>query len=1005
MRLGLRDKILLITTVVLVVGLLGIATVSGYFVTGLITQAQVSRSQAIARSLAIQLERIVSLGIRLDELHGFDELCEEAVRGNAGIDFALVVDPEGRVLFNSVGARLGLESRRMIADAPPIEGQAFITEDGGHAVSHPVLGTGQQRLASILVGFPESLIEKERTKLFAIIIGIGLLAILGAGLLLYLVLARHVFQPITDFVADIERIRRGERRYDERLQTRGEDELAGMVGGFNGLLDQIAERESELRAAKEAAEAANYSKSTFLANMSHEIRTPMNAILGLTHMAGQNVVDDTTRRQLAKIADAARHLLGVLNDILDLSRIEAGRLVIKPCDFELDAVFGNVFAMTGQGATEKGLDLVADIDPRLYRVLHGDAMRLGQVLVNYVSNAIKFTDHGHVVVSAEILEQQAGSARVRFSVGDTGIGIAEDIQGRLFDPFEQVDASTTRRHGGSGLGLAINRRLAELMGGTVGVDSRPGVGSRFWLDVSLGVGPLTVTASPGQLSSIAGRALIVAPRAIDGAALKRMLESLAWHVEVVESAAGARAAIQREAGTVHSLMLLDLEGGDDPATLARLLDQASGEHAPNYRIGLIDAGHDLSLSGPVNGCDALLAKPVLRTALLDTLARIDAARAQGVTQRLETARPRDEPPKLTSANILLVEDNTINQEVTLAMLNGAGLRVDLAEQGARAVEMTRATRYDLILMDIQMPVMDGYEATRLIRAMPGYARVPILALTANAFEEDRQRCLDAGMNDHLGKPVPAKTLFAKLEQWLTWAAADSSSAEAPTIARTQIESPEPAGSSDAPEVDAATRARFSAVVGLDVSIGLDFLFGRWDSYLRILGAYVERHADDAKTIRARFVAGDREAARVLAHTLKGASASLGALGIRAQAELVEQSLKRGAGDAELLPAIDELERLLSQFLTEVGLAMTPVSPPDNPTAAVTMVGFALDEIEALLAQDNISATEAFRRHAATLQATLGDKADNLGRLIESFEFERALAEIRHLRAGIGPGAT
>jgi signal transduction histidine kinase/CheY-like chemotaxis protein len=400
-------------------------------------------------------------------------------------------------------------------------------------------------------------------------------------------------------------------------------------------LEQLVdERTAALSLAKEAAETANRAKSTFLANMSHELRTPMNAIMGFTGLAQRRAEDPRLIDQLGKIDNASRHLLAVINDILDISKIEADRLTLEVCNFNLGEVLGNLASLMGYKASGKGLELRVDLLPELTCLtLRGDPLRLGQILLNYTANAIKFTEQGSITVRIRPLEDTPDSVMLRFEVTDTGIGIAPEDQYRLFATFEQADGSMTRKYGGTGLGLAISKRLARLMGGEVGVDSQPGAGSTFWFTARLG--------KTGEL---------------------------------------ARSSAPTSAGETAE---------------ARLLAAFAG------------------------------------------------------------------------TRILLAEDEPINQEVSCGLLEGTGLVVDLAEDGQQALELARCNTYALILMDMQMPNLNGVDATRAIRALPGYAKTPILAMTANAFIEDRQICIEAGMNDHIGKPVDPDKLFETLFRWLS----------------------------------------------------------------------------------------------------------------------------------------------------------------------------------------------------------------------------------------------
>ncbi|KAB2927792.1 MAG: PAS domain S-box protein [Dechloromonas sp.] len=511
------------------------------------------------------------------------------------------------------------------------------------------------------------------------------------------------------------------------------------------LEDLVAERTAELAHAKNVAEEASRAKSVFLANMSHEIRTPMNAIIGLNHLAERHTEDPEQRIRLHKVADAAHHLLSIINQILDISKIEAGKLELEPTDFLLAQVIDNTSILVVDHLRSGGIELRSTIDPALPPVLHGDPLRLGQILLNYLSNAVKFTRHGHIDIRASLDSCDAeGRLIVRFTVSDTGIGIPLDQQARIFDAFEQADTSTTRRFGGTGLGLAIVRRLAHLMGGDSGLTSTPGEGSSFWFTACLRRGT----------SSISEAALPLAT-----AEAERMLESLnqeAW--------------------------------------------------------------------------------------------------------------------------ILLAEDNQINQEVAIDLLRSVDLHVDLAANGEEAVRLARERPYDLILMDMQMPVMDGLTATRLIRSSASGRKVPILAMTANAFSEDRQRCLDAGMNDHIAKPVDPGKLFAALIKWLPLHGSAKSAPAAPTAAPPAV-----------PEE--RLREALAAIPGIDVDAGLRAVRGRFASYRRLLNSFLEQHGGDERQIAKALAAGRTDDASHLAHALKGAAGTLGLSRIHAAAASLNAALR------------------------------------------------------------------------------------------------------------------
>lgn len=525
------------------------------------------------------------------------------------------------------------------------------------------------------------------------------------------------------------------------------------------LEQKVAERTAQLAAASKA-------KSTFLANMSHEIRTPMNAILGLSHVLRSSSLSEQQLDWLGKMESAAQHLMGIINDVLDISKIEAGKMQLDVTDFCLNDVLRNVLDLTADKVRGKGLEIRRDIEPGIPARLRGDSQRLSQILLNFASNAAKFTERGSIKLSVRRLRNKHSTIPgatpaseviwLRFEVRDTGIGVEFDNQARLFEAFEQADVSTTRKFGGTGLGLTISKHLAQMMDGEIGMESQAGEGSRFWCDIPFGLG-----------------------------------EPIA----------------------------------DDIAA------QASGPSA------------------------------------LDLLRR----------------RPQ-------SCRILVAEDNPINQEVTAILLQDAGLAVVLADNGLIALDLCREQRFDAVLMDVQMPVMDGLLATRQIRGLPGYQKLPILALTANVFADDLRNCIGAGMNDYIAKPVDPDKFYAALVKWLP------EMTQKPDAAR------KPAASVSESDV----RAALAAIPGLDIAVGLQSMLGKLPRYRELLKTYVRTHGEDLSSVRSLLEQGERERARQIVHSLKGSSGAVGAREVHRLATELDALLR---GSAPLGDAFDLFSRL------------------------------------------------------------------------------------------------
>jgi two-component system, sensor histidine kinase and response regulator len=761
--------------------------------------------------------------------------------------------------------------------------------------------------------------------------------------------------------------------------------------------------ETDLIGARVVAEEAARTKADFLANMSHEIRTPMNAIIGMAHLALKTALDAKQRDYVLKIQRAGQHLLGVINDILDFSKIESGRMSVESVDFELEKIIASVTDFIAEKATAKGLELIVDVDPRLPNDLRGDSLRLGQILINFASNAVKFTEQGSVLVRVRLATEAATDLLVRFEVQDTGIGLSPEQISKLFQSFSQADTSTTRKYGGTGLGLAISKKLAELMGGEVGVTSEPGKGSTFFFTARLARGDHRSRSLEPEADLRGRRVLAVDDNPLALQTLAEMLRSMTFRVDEASSGAEALALVQAadSAGDPYAIAYLDWRmPGMDGIETARRIEAMPLTTKPRRLIVTAYGREEVFHEADGAGLEGVLVKPVSPSLLFDTTIRAlvgeASASTRAVTVAEETAtQPAADVGRLRGARVLLVEDNELNQQIALELLGAAEIVVDLARNGEEAVQRAQERSYGLVLMDLQMPVMDGFEATRRIRTLPGCEQLPILAMTANAMAGDRERSLAAGMNDHVTKPIDPDALFEALLRWLPEAASGFSTspapglnAPAPSVPARLVETPR--GDADAGADDA-----LASVPGLDAADGLRRVLGRREAYVGLLRTFAHGQAGAADAIRADLAAGRKVEALRAAHTLKGVAGSIGARQLQAEAAALEAALRRDAAPAEVGPLLDSTATTLRAFLTAVA-SVIPPETEDIPTGPVDPEALrtAVARIEGLLEQDDIEAVAALDAAAPLLAAAFGERASALRTLVKGYRFEDALAALR-----------
>ncbi len=662
----------------------------------------------------------------------------------------------------------------------------------------------------------------------------------------------------------------------------------GFASTFEDITIERAAME-EMSRARRMAEDLVKTKADFLANMSHEIRTPMNSVIGMTYLALKADPSPKISDYLRKIQSSSQHLLGVINDILDFSKLEADKMLIEHASFDLEKVLENITSLVAESVSSKGLELLIDVAAEVQRQLVGDSLRIEQVLINLANNAVKFTEHGSITIRVSAKPQEANEVELYFAVQDTGIGIGEAERALLFQSFQQADTSTTRKYGGSGLGLAISKRLVELMGGKIGVESAPGAGSTFWFTVRLEIGQEGVSY-PRLHASLQGlKALVVDDNEQARQVIVEMLRGMGLEAMAVASGESAIAEIELadSAGVQYDLVLLDwkMPGMNGVEVARELLRRPLQKQPIILMVTAFDRDELLSAAAQM-GIREVLVKPLTPSSLFNGLLRhVGAADECAVSAAAET-EPLDEIGELVGARALLVEDNELNQEVAREFLKAFGLVVDIAEDGLAGVQKLREHRYDVVLMDMQMPVMDGLSATREIRRMPQFAELPIIAMTANAMAGDCERCLAAGMNDHIAKPIAPGELVAKLRHWVhrPVAVAVPTALPAPAVPLAQT---------------GPYQGRLEDLPGIDIALGLSHVAGREALYRKVLRKFVDTQGG-APLALAGAIAGARwEEAERLAHTLKGVAAQIGAGALRELAEQLEMAIRARRDLAEL----------------------------------------------------------------------------------------------------------
>lgn len=847
-----------------------------------------------------------------------------------------------------------------------------------HRVAYkPILNPHGNAIGAFAMGISIEQINALRQNAIrnAIILELALVLLVITALMYYV--RRHIINPLSNMAETAAHISHGNLDVKIKHQSKNElgilaDALKSMVKSLNGYIDNLRHKRDTLTIALHQAEQAEKTKTQFLANMSHEIRTPMNAIMGMAYLVGKTKLTPRQRDYVTKIHQSSETLLRLINDILDLSKIESGKMPIENIEFELENVIENSISFISRKAHEKGLEFICRISPQIPKHIQGDPLRLTEIIQNLTSNAVKFTDEGQVAVDIRPTEQAGNRLKLQFSVIDTGIGMNREQQKHLFEAFTQADSSTTRKYGGTGLGLAICKSLASLMGGTIEVVSEPGKGSTFtftaWFNAVEGTGKIPKIMPYGMGEK---RILVVDDNTSARDTFLEYLTAMKFSATATSSGENAVMLVKEaDLKSPYDAVFIDWHmnsGWDGIETAIRLRDVYHLEHMPFVVLLAASGDMDSDLNIPEGYIDDILVKPVTQSMIYDSLVKLFRPGYERPQDGQTTGKSQHEQHyDLSGLRVLLAEDNDINRQIAVELLENQGILVDTAINGHLATQIFEnapAKTYDLILMDLQMPIMDGIDATKRIRRTD--KDIPIIAMTARTMADEKQDCLRAGMNDHIAKPIDVDILFTTLTRWLPvyYNGANDKSSEVDIV-----------------------------IEGVNTKQGLRRVAGNAGLYANLLLRFAEQQKGLTEGIRGAILNQDKMLAEQLNHTLKGLAGNIGATLAIPLIISMENWLKT-TDESTPPPEFGEMANYLK------GLAKNIEGSPElkkligtheNLNGAQGMRD--LEGLLSLLKDSDMEALECFNDTKGALRSRMSTaNFDNLEQLISNLEFLKAAA--------------